>query len=295
MSHVFLQAQHQQTLQGKFLVQVDEVVNIAAGFKDRSVCLRAAGFSFNFWEGKTQAEHTVLVHNHSSSDFAVALHTVCTVSPNQQQGEVVLFCLICLKLSVHQPSAHGVPVGLLRSVQPAAAEVQASLWLCVLLLGTMSRAATTDASSCSSQTVSLQKIFGIGGVLGLRVPTSSSVTAGSVTMAASPLRPAAVYSKDSSLWGRAIVYTMALPACVLLLFRCPATGWHGVPSHPSPGCAYACWHQAAADQPSSAAGHAAAAEGECCDIGWHGESTEPHQTDPLPASTVHVSSILWRP
>jgi hypothetical protein len=32
---LLLQEQHQQTLQGKFLLQVDEVVNIAAGFKDR--------------------------------------------------------------------------------------------------------------------------------------------------------------------------------------------------------------------------------------------------------------------
>jgi hypothetical protein len=30
------QGHHQQTLQGKFLLQVDEVVNIAAGLKDRS-------------------------------------------------------------------------------------------------------------------------------------------------------------------------------------------------------------------------------------------------------------------
>jgi hypothetical protein len=37
MLHLCLQAQHQQTLQGKFLLQLDEVVNIAAGFKDRSV------------------------------------------------------------------------------------------------------------------------------------------------------------------------------------------------------------------------------------------------------------------
>jgi hypothetical protein len=32
-----LQAQHQQTLQGKFMLQMDEAVNIAAGFRDRSV------------------------------------------------------------------------------------------------------------------------------------------------------------------------------------------------------------------------------------------------------------------
>jgi hypothetical protein len=30
-----VQALQQQTLQGKFLLQVDEVINIAAGFKDR--------------------------------------------------------------------------------------------------------------------------------------------------------------------------------------------------------------------------------------------------------------------
>lgn len=37
---LLLQGQHQQMLQGKFLLQVDEVVNIAAGFKERcgSVC-----------------------------------------------------------------------------------------------------------------------------------------------------------------------------------------------------------------------------------------------------------------
>lgn len=38
-----LQGQHQQTLQGKFMLQLDEVVSISAGFKDRSAHYKQAG------------------------------------------------------------------------------------------------------------------------------------------------------------------------------------------------------------------------------------------------------------